>query len=267
MGKTMKRIFRSIIYRFNHYILESLILKYFKGEAFLIDKNRIVKIDRSKIFQHCISFTDCSQFESQDFKIAFYLGMDNEPFYNENIMRVRVYNACVSGMLAKNIEGSFCFVGVSWGVTARAIFEYAKLKEINKNCILVDCWDKSLNAEGGKVINYCDDLHFINTHFNESQFSVLKGYAPDILRKIDNKIAFLHLNTGDTQADCESITELADKFSDGSILLIDNYDLDKNYLLYDQYLNIPNLRFTKFSLINGQLLVFVNKVKLEVFLY
>lgn len=245
---------KGIHFRLKKYLLEPFIRWNFKDGAYLISQNRITKLDDSKLFQNVISYADCSNIYDNNFNTYLKIGMKNEPYYPEQMLRYRVYVACQVAKVASRIPGNFCLIGVSWGVVPKTIYHYLSLNKTDIIYYLLDCWDGSLNHQSdNKINNYCSDFNFIKSSFNDPLFKIIKGFAPDICSAVEGKISFLHLNTGDVDSECKSILALSDKMNPSSFILIDNYDLDGNAKKYNEALE--RLNHDKFNLLNGQLLV------------
>ncbi len=242
----------------NRHIVYPLIKKYFKKETFLIAKGNIQEIHHQSIFQHCLSFTDGSQFYSKGFEDVLSKAMLNEPYYDSQIMRYRVYVACVAAHIAESYkEGDFCFIGVSWGVTPKAVEQLVDYASNNKICYLIDCWDGSLTSDGHQLANYCSDVSHIQSSFNDPYYKIIQGYVPFACHGVESRLAFIHLNTGDVQSEVGTISLLSRILAPRAVMLIDNYDLDGNARLYDLALETIMRPMTKLCLPNGQLMVFM----------
>jgi len=161
----------------------------------------------------------------EKFEKAFTRGMANEPYYPKQLIRYRVYINALMANYAKNLEGDFCSIGISWGVLQRTAFEYTNLsQQKNKLFYLIDSWEKVLTSETSKKIsNYCDDYDFICSEFKEPNFKIIRELAPKGCDFVKTPISFLSLNTSDTKVEIDSVAALWDQITTPGFIVIDSY--------------------------------------------
>ncbi|WNJ98634.1 hypothetical protein L2D14_12230 [Thalassospiraceae bacterium LMO-JJ14] len=168
---------------------------------------------------HSTAYLDAPEFVAAfDRGLALYPSGESE---RQNLA-LKVYT---TASLAKQApKGDFIEVGVSWGVFARTILDYAKPERF----FLVDAWE-GLYDDGEACVDYCSDIDFIRRSFPDAV--PVQGMAPEILDTIDGEFAFVHLELdygGDMEIAC--LEALVPRCVPGAIIIIENaYSSQSSY--------------------------------------
>lgn len=158
--------------------------------------------------------------------------------HDADLLRYRVYNVCQFASLCSNIPGDFVSVGVSYGVSARTVFDYVNFPSLGKTMHLVDPLTGA-DGEPGKTRFYYN----LNPDNLLAQFpkgapiKLHREFAPKAFSLFDDAISFAFLNTGHAQSEAESIAVLYRRLTAGGIIIADLYAAgDGNFSIYDPYL-------------------------------
>lgn len=225
-------------------------------KVFVAGEKKLEAFPTGNVFQSMVSGSSLENVYSDDFEKAYLRGFKNEPFYEKEPLRYRVFINAIIASQANKLVGSFCTVGVSWGIVPRTVFEFLNLRGSSKSYYLVDKWDKSLASDGGTSQgNYCGDFEFIENEFSESNFKIIREFAPKGCEKISDQISYLHLNTGDRISEVETLKLLWKKITTPGFIVIDNYSFSNDSeRSFDLFLKEKNNSILPLG--NGQGIIF-----------
>jgi len=234
--------FQKIKWRLEKYLIDPIVSLYLRNrlyenypkahglKVFVADKNKISRFFANKYFQCIITSSNLYNIYEAHFEKSYLRGLRNDPQNHEDLLRYRVYINSIIAKLASKQEGDFCTVGVSWGIVPRTIFEYLNIdgfwdKKGARKYYLIDKWEQILFAgmSDVKQPNYCGDFEHIKKEFFEDNYKIIKEYAPQACEKIDTKLSYLHLNTGDKKSEYETVRLLWGNITSPGYIIIDNY--------------------------------------------
>jgi len=154
---------------------------------------------------------------------------DPDTLPDGNMLRLRVYHSYLFAEIASRAAGDFVSVGVSYGVTAKVLYELL-IKGHERTYHLVDPF---VGREGW---GYCQDPAFVMAQFGGDPFVRLhQAAAPDAFPlPLSNGLAFVDLDTGDERADLASLPYLIDRLSPGGVIVIDFYGRAPSTEQYDR---------------------------------
>ena len=158
-----------------------------------------------------------------DFDEAYNNSFEKKLGHNKDLelIRMRVYNVVKSLELAiKNTRSSsVMFVGVAHGFAAFTSLNYFRFKDILlSNVYLIDPFDGSASLEDKdtKYSFYTSDIGAVKKTFSEfERINFIQGFIPDAIVDLDQKVSFIHLNTGDTQSENNSLKQLWNNLEGG----------------------------------------------------
>jgi len=138
-----------------------------------------------------------------------------------------------SGYALKNFDNSndmiFLECGTGKGYMAAGICNYYKFNNKFPEFYLVDTFKPYLESPNG-VTNpadfaYSNDDVEVRKYFNKyANVKIITGVIPDALQILpEKKIAFLHLDLNNAQAESETLKLLKNSFIKGSIIVFDDY--------------------------------------------
>lgn len=162
--------------------------------------------------------------------------VSQNPFTHSETTRLRHYYVNYFASMACTVPGDFAFFGISFGVAARVVFDFVNFTSLGKRMYLVDPFDGSLNrTDGTNRLHYNNDIDVVKRQYPEdAPVHFVAGFVPDVL-PLDgvNEIAFIHMNTGDWDAESISLPYLYEMLSPGGIVVIDAYAIDDGH--FDSY--------------------------------
>lgn len=248
-------IFNKLRWRLEKYAFDPLVKMYLSNRLF--QKNnlenpptvfsiqpRLSALDYKLVFQCMATSQDMEFLWEKNFVKAFEYGLKNDPvnIKQKEKLRYRLYINLLVARLAASSGGGYVTVGVSWGIVPKMIHFYLNKNSFwgSRNYYLIDKYERILFATQGNQIqeNYCGDISFIKKCFQDKCFKIIEEYAPKGLNFIDSKISFLHLNTGDKNAEYESVKYMYDKMTRPGYILIDNYYYQKKEDSIDHFVSL-----------------------------
>lgn len=145
-----------------------------------------------------------------------------------NLTRLRTYQTWLFAQLALRVPGDFVSIGVSCGVTPKVLYELV-LKGTGRTYHLIDPF-----VPGGGA--YCDDPRIVMDQFGgDSRVRFIRDTAPKAFPlPLEHGIAFAELDTGDSEAEIESIPYLVDQLAPGGVIVTDEYGWGPWCRLYDE---------------------------------
>lgn len=140
--------------------------------------------------------------------------------------RYRHFNICYFADLCRDVPGDFLCAGVSWGSSARKVYEFTNFESLGKTLHLVDPFEGILSKRPGDL----------NPDYNRNPDYVLAQYPPGAPVKLHRKriplndipapLAFVFTDTGDAVSDAEALPGLYNALSPGGILITEQYHDD-----------------------------------------
>lgn len=143
------------------------------------------------------------------------------PFGGESY-RYRHYNVCYFASLCRDVPGDFVCAGVSFGMTARLVYEFVDFPSLGKSLHLIDPFE-------GIVTNDSDS---VATNYNRDPDYVLKQYPPGspiVLHRarvpfsLRGPLAFVFTDTGNPAAAADSLPSFYEALSPGGIIVAFEY--------------------------------------------
>lgn len=151
-----------------------------------------------------------------DFNKAYTKSFDSDLGHNKDLelLRMRVFNVVKALELSiigkKNTRAMF--VGVAHGFTAFTSLNYFKLQNIILPAMyLIDPFDGSASLENQdtKYDFYTNDINSVKKTFSTfKEINFIEGFIPDAIIDFNEKVNFIHLNTGDTKSENNSLHHL-----------------------------------------------------------
>lgn len=148
-----------------------------------------------------------------------------DPFTPAEVGRYRIYTVCYLAGLCRNVPGDFACAGVSYGLSARVMYDFTDFAALGKTLHLIDPFE-------GIVSNQTDR---VSEHYNRDPNYVLRQYpagAPIALHRqripfrLPGKLAFVFSDTGNAAADAEALPIFYEALSPGGIFITNQYAND-----------------------------------------
>ncbi len=138
----------------------------------------------------------------------------------------RIYIFCWAAESSLKREGDFVECGVSSGTSSKIMCDYVNLNNYNKLLFLYDTFgvnkhfDATIYFSGKKSI-----LDEITSRFSAYQgVRIVPGLIPDSFTEaMAEKIAFLHIDLNNVDAEIASLEAMFDRVVPGGIVLFDDY--------------------------------------------
>ena len=138
----------------------------------------------------------------------------------------RVHTLCWAAHRALAIDGDFVECGSHRGTSSRIIVEYLGFAAVEKRFVMFDLFE---DIGQSKLQNY-PDLEGGIYDFVKSRFAgypnadVVRGFVPDILEgNTPEKIAFLHIDMNNVEAEIGALDLLFDRVVPGGSIVLDDY--------------------------------------------
>jgi hypothetical protein len=141
-------------------------------------------------------------------------------------MRYRCYNVATLAMQCRNVAGDFVFAGISYGVSARVLYDFVEFEKLGKIFHLIDPFTAfNPNDRRGRSDFYNTDPDYVRAQYPvHAPVKICRDIIPDALTDIGS-IAFAALNTTNPPAETTSLPILFNKLADGGIIVIDTYGM------------------------------------------
>lgn len=140
--------------------------------------------------------------------------------------RYRHFNICYFANMCRNVPGDFLCAGVSWGSSARKVYEFTDFGSLGKTLHLVDPFEGIVSKRTGDL----------NQEYNQDPNYVLAQYPKDAPIKLHRKripladipapLAFVFTDTGDAVSDAEALAGFYEALSPGGVLVTEQYHDD-----------------------------------------
>lgn len=143
-----------------------------------------------------------------------------DPTIDPETGRYRNYCNCFFAYLCRRVPGDFVCGGVSYGVSAKMIYEFTNFASLGKTLHLIDPFEGI--ADGDRV----------SANYNRDPDYVRRQYPPDapviihrqrIPMRLSGKLAFVWTTTGVPEAETASIPVFYNALSPGGILISGHY--------------------------------------------
>ena len=174
------------------------------------------------------------------------------PDSDRNATRLRQYLLCLFATIVKNLPGDFVTAGISYGIAPRVIYDFIDFEKLGKTYHFIDPFE-GVDETGALCAAYNLDPDFVLNQYPANAPVLLhKGFIPECLESLKlGNLAFVHLNTGCSKPEADSLAYFYDRLSPGGILVIDyyGYGTGKRHV-YDP--SIKSLGAEVFSMVTGQ---------------
>jgi hypothetical protein len=157
---------------------------------------------------------------------AKYYGLD--PHTSAEVGRYRVYTVCYFASLCRNVPGDFAGAGISYGVSARVMFDFTDFATLGKTLHLIDPFEGIVSNKSNRV----------SERYNRDPDRVLRQYPPNaplelhqkrIPLRLPGKLAFVFSDTGNAAADAEALPIFYEALNPGGIFITNQYANDLGY--------------------------------------
>jgi hypothetical protein len=143
------------------------------------------------------------------------------PGYGPNGYRLHHYVACWFAMIARKVPGDYLISGVSYGASAKVIYEFVNFPTLNKTYHLVDPLDGKV-ARGAVASNYNSDPERVLALFNGGPVKLHRQQSPIKV----GPLAFVYGDTGDVESDVNALPSFYEQLSPGGVLVSNLYGID-----------------------------------------
>lgn len=147
-----------------------------------------------------------------------------DPHVESKDLQYRLYNVERAAALARDVPGDYLFAGISYGVAPRVVYDAIDFGQLDKVMHLVDPFsgiDRRDSIETRDSYN-ADESYVRRQYPPGARVRIHRNTIPDAL-PVAERLAFVHLNTGDRHSEAASIGPLYDALSPGGVMLIDAY--------------------------------------------
>ena len=131
---------------------------------------------------------------------------------------------------AKFLAGDFVECGVYEGVSTRILADYLDFAGIDKRWFLYDLFDNSGGTGEGVVMTHHGPGLYERvcaSFASMKNIKVVAGRVPEIFADVvPERIAFLHLDLNDADAERAALTELFPRIVPGGLVVLDDYGWD-----------------------------------------
>jgi len=162
--------------------------------------------------------------ESDRLRAAMEAAKDQDPFTSPLDFTLRLYFEVSFFDLARRSKGDAIAVGVSYGKSVRAIFEY--FGDIgDRTFILVDPWSKA-DRSGDKGHTFCHDAAEVANKLArwQNKICLIEGFAPDALADTgDGPLSYININIGEPVAEIETFRRLYPRLSLGGVAVMPGF--------------------------------------------
>jgi hypothetical protein len=151
-----------------------------------------------------------------------------DPLHSPEATRYEFYNVCVFADLCRNVPGDFLFGGISWGVAARAAYDFVDFGKLDKTFHLVDPFDATTSRTvSRKEQRYNTDPEYVRRQYPaDARIAIHQQPIP---MKLSTTLAFAYLNTGDAEAEAKSVPEFYAHLSPGGHIIFSSYSSNVDY--------------------------------------
>lgn len=152
--------------------------------------------------------------------------MQNEPNMIEKGCIWRLHTLCWAARRCSRLPGDFVEAGCYKGFSAKVICDYLQFSQLDKRYFLYDLFvhDSSMNhhpmPEHGQGL-----FERVKQRFSDQpQVTVIQGGLPGALAQgAPDKVAFMHIDMNNAEAEVGVLEALFDKVVPGGIIIFDDY--------------------------------------------
>jgi hypothetical protein len=169
-----------------------------------------------------------------------------DPFAGE-AYRYRHYNICYFAGLCRSVPGDFVCAGVSFGATAKILYEYVDFPTLGKTLHLIDPIEGTVEKDSDRTTpNFNRDADYVMRQFSSDAPIILhRKYIP---LRLPGPLAFVLTDTGTEDAVTESLPIFYEALSRGGIVICNEYS--RNIDRFDSI--VSRLGASPFWLPSGQ---------------
>jgi hypothetical protein len=147
------------------------------------------------------------------------------PTYSPDTYRYRNYNACYFANLCRKVPGDFVIAGVSYGATAKVLYEFLDFPTLGKTLHLVDPFDAKNAVSDSRIAD----------HYNQNDEYVRRLFPSDAPIEIHKQpipidlsrpLAFVLCDTGDIDSDVSALPNFYKELSLGGVWMTFIYGRD-----------------------------------------
>jgi hypothetical protein len=143
------------------------------------------------------------------------------------------YNVCYFASLCRHVPGDFVCAGVSFGATAKIVYEFVDFPTLGKTLHLIDPLEGIVAKDSNRVSrNYNRDSDYVLRQYPPG--SPIVHHRKRVPLRLPGPLAFVFTDTGNPAADAQSLPIFYEALSPGGIILTDQYGDDIE--LYDSVL-------------------------------
>jgi hypothetical protein len=144
-----------------------------------------------------------------------------DPFSSSEAYRYRHYNVCWLANLCRHIPGDFACAGVSFGMTAKIVYEFVDFPTLGKTLHLIDPLEGVVDKSGRIDPNYNRDPDYVLRQYPPGAPVVLHRKRAPL--RLPGSLAFVFTDTGDAMAGAEALPVFYEALSTGGILVAFEY--------------------------------------------
>jgi len=138
----------------------------------------------------------------------------------------RMYNAAWAARNAMRLEGDFVECACYRGTTARIICDYVNFAALPRRYFLYDLFKHDASMPHHSLPDHGEGLFGeVKARFADvPNATIVKGRVPDSFdQAVPEKIAFLHLDLNNAEAEIAVLDQLFHRMTPGAVLLLDDY--------------------------------------------
>jgi O-methyltransferase len=138
----------------------------------------------------------------------------------------RVYTLCWAAKRAMRLEGDLVECGCYKGTSARIVADYVGLGSSSKHMYLYDLFEHTSDMKHHAMPEHSTHLvNRVRERFNDlANVHVIQGEVPKSFEKgLPEKIAFLHVDMNNAEAEIGTLEGLYDRVQPGAIIVFDDY--------------------------------------------
>lgn len=163
--------------------------------------------------------------------------------------RYRHYNVCCLANLCRHIPGDFACAGVSFGATAKIVYDFVDFPTLGKTFHLVDPLEGVVDKFGRIAPNYNRDPEYVLRQYPSGAPVVLHRERAPL--RWPGPLAFVFTDTGDAMSGAEVLPVFYEALSRGGMLVA--FEYGQNIERFAQI--VERLGITPFWLPSGQALI------------
>jgi len=165
-------------------------------------------------------------FEDEKFMAAWRANAST-PIEEAIVWRLAVLAWAAKSVLSRKIPGDFVECACYKGTTARILCEYTDFAQLTERAYyLYDLFEHDASMPHHSMSAHSSTLFdTVKARFaDHANVHVTQGEVPEVLASISpQKVAFMHLDMNNAQAEVGALEVLFDRLSPGGILILDDY--------------------------------------------